>query len=177
MKQSKTNPRVANHTCGCRASEPTRRDFLAGTSCALIAALSASGLNPEAALALPIELTHAVGPQGTQRSYPLPPGDAVNIDREEEVIIVRQGKHVFAFALSCPHENTALRWRTEDLRFQCPRHESKYQADGTFISGRATRNMDRFAIRLDGQKVIVDLAKLYRSDQQKAEWDAAFVTL
>ena len=47
----------------------------------------------------------------------------------------------------------------------------------TFISGRATRNMDRFAIRRDGDKLIVDVNRLYRSDQQKAEWDAAVVTL
>jgi hypothetical protein len=66
---------------------------------------------------------------------------------------------VFAFNLSCPHENTALHWRQNDLRFQCPRHESKYQPDGTFTSGRATRNMERFAIRKDGQNVVIDLAK------------------
>ena len=106
-------------------------------------------------------------PNGIQRSYPLPQADGVSIDREEEGIVARQGNHIYAFALSCPHENTALRWHPADVRFQCPRHESKYTPDGTSISGRATRNMDRFAIRLDGQKIIVDLAKLYRSDQHR----------
>jgi hypothetical protein len=57
------------------------------------------------------------------------------------------------------------------------RHGSKYQPDGTFISGRATRNMDRFAIRHEGDKLIVDVNRLYRSDQQKADWDSAVVTL
>jgi hypothetical protein len=37
--------------------------------------------------------------------------------------------------------------------------------------------MDRFAIRHEGDKLIVDVNRLYRSDQQKAEWDAAVVTL
>jgi Rieske Fe-S protein len=86
-------------------------------------------------------------------------------------------KHIYAFALACPHENTALRWRPQDQRFQCPRHESKYQPDGTFLSGRATRNMDRFALRLDGQKIVVNLAKLYQSDRQKTEWEAAVIFL
>ena len=163
--------------CGCFDSETTRRVFLSRASCALAAALAASGVNVDAARALPVVLTGAVSRQGTERSYAIPSGDVVNIDEDNDVILVRQANHIYAFSLSCPHENTALRWRQADLRFQCPRHESKHQPDGTFIAGRATRNMDRFAIRRDGQKVVVDLAKLYRSDQQKTEWDAAVVTL
>ena len=123
-----------------------------------------------------VEITGVeIGP--SQKSFPLPPADGVNIDKATGVILVRYQGKVMAFNLACPHENTALRWRQEDGRFQCPRHGSKYQPDGTFISGRATRNMDRFAIRRDGDKLIVDVNRLYRSDQQKAEWDAAVVTL
>ena len=33
--------------------------------------------------------------------------------------------------------------------------------------------MDRFAVRKDGGNVIVDTNRLYRSDQQKAEWASA----
>jgi nitrite reductase/ring-hydroxylating ferredoxin subunit len=130
-----------------------------------------------ASAAFPVALTDAIAQQGTERSYTLPAEDGVNIDQDNEVILVRNAGHVYAFALSCPHENTALRWRKQDQRFQCPRHDSKYQPDGTFMSGRATRHMDRFAIRRDGQKVIVNLARLWRSDQQKSEWDAAAITL
>ena len=65
--------------------------------------------------------------------------------------------------------------RQNDSRFQCPRHESKYQPDGTFVEGRATRNMDRFAVRKQGAEVIVDVRQLFRSDQQQAQWAAAVV--
>jgi nitrite reductase/ring-hydroxylating ferredoxin subunit len=162
-------------SCSCFKGTATRRDFLAGTSCGLIAALVAAGVT--AAHALPITMGGPVFKQGTEVSYPIPAGDAANIDQDNDVILVRQANHVYAFSLSCPHENTALRWRQADMRFQCPRHESRYQPDGTFVSGRATRNMDRFSIRRDSQKVIVDLAKLWRSDQQKAQWDAAVVNI
>ena len=47
--------------------------------------------------------------------------------------------------------------------------------DGSFIEGRATRGMDRFAVRRDGDKVIVDLDKLYQQDKDRAEWNAAFI--
>jgi len=45
------------------------------------------------------------------------------------------------------------------------------------MSGRATRSMDRFAVRRDGEQVIVDLDQLFRSDRQKAEWESAAITL
>ena len=163
--------------CGCRDRAPARRDLLAGASCAVVAALVASGVNLDAAHAFPAAKTNAAAEQGADRSYALPAGDGVSIDKDNEVILVRNANRVYAFPLACPHENTALRWRQQDQRFQCPRHESKYQPDGTFLSGRATRNMDRFAIRRDGQNVVVDRTKLFRSDQQKAEWTAAVLTL
>jgi Rieske Fe-S protein len=92
-----------------------------------------------------------------------------------QVILVRFQQKVYAFNLACPHENTALRWRQGDGRFQCPRHESQYQPDGTFITGRATRNMDRFAVKVAGGSLVVDLNRLFRSDQQAQDWAAAAV--
>jgi hypothetical protein len=35
--------------------------------------------------------------------------------------------------------------------------------------------MDRFAVRRDGDKVIVDLDKLYQQDKDSAEWKSAFI--
>jgi Rieske Fe-S protein len=175
--QSSAGPADRPATCDCFDSGTSRRDFLARASCALVAAIAASGVAVEAAHAFPVVFMDAESQQGTERSYAMPAEDVVNIDEDNDVILIRHANHVYAFALSCPHESTSLRWRPEDKRFQCPRHESKYTPEGAFISGRATRNMDRFAIRLSGQKVIVDLTKLYRSDQQKAEWDAAVIAL
>jgi Rieske Fe-S protein len=113
----------------------------------------------------------------SERSYPVPATDGATIDRDQQVILVRFQQRAYAFNLACPHENTALRWRAAESRFQCPRHESKYQPDGTFVSGRATRNMDRFAIRRSGGTFLVDLNQWFRSDQQPKEWAAAVATL
>ena len=55
--------------------------------------------------------------------------------------------------------------------------ESKYRPTGDFYEGRATRNMDRFAIRRDGDSIVIDLARLFHSDTHRAEWDAAVVRL
>jgi len=164
---------VAHESCGgeCDAS---RRSFLqqAITGAAIVtAAVFADGTS------LPIGAIEALAAQADERKYPIPAGDGVNIDRDNQVILVRYQGAMYAFNLSCPHENAALRWREGDGRFQCPRHQSKYKPDGVFISGRATRNMDRLGIRRDGEAVTVDLSRMFRSDTDAAGWAASVVKL
>ncbi len=109
--------------------------------------------------------------------YPIPAADGVSIDKTNEVILCRSAGEVFAFSLSCPHQNTALRALPGTAGFQCPRHKSRYQPNGTFISGRATRNMDRLPIVRDGDVLVVDPDVAYESDSEAAKWAAAHVKL
>ena len=117
-----------------------------------------------------------IGPTGTIR-YPIPAADGVSIDTKHEVIVCRSKGDVFAFALACPHQNTALRSLKGDKGFQCPRHKSRYQPDGTFINGKATRNMDRLPITRDGNDVVVDPDVAIQSDTDPAKWTAAMVRI
>lgn len=153
-----------------------RRRFLARLSAAA-ALIVGTGLSAEALAGRPVaEIAGAIIGTADKR-YPIPAADGVSIDGAAQVILVRSNQHVYAFALACPHQNTALRWRPTDQRFQCPKHESKYRPDGTFVSGRATRHMDRLPIRRDGDGVIVAVDVAYRSDAQAAQWAAAAVAL
>jgi Rieske Fe-S protein len=125
---------------------------------------------------LPIRFGRATLIRGSDLTYPIPAADGATIDHDNQVILVRfQGK-AYAFNLSCPHQNTALRWHPEDGQFQCPKHHSRYTPDGVFISGRATRSMDRFAVKRDGANILVDLDRLFRQDQDAADWNTAFIT-
>ena len=90
---------------------------------------------------------------------------------------MRYQGQAFAFNLACPHENTALKWLPKDGRFQCPKHESRYQPTGIFTSGRATRNMDRLGVRLEDNMLVVDVSKFFQSDKDQAGWAAASVSL
>jgi Rieske Fe-S protein len=110
------------------------------------------------------------------KAYDIPSADGALIDKKESVIIARFESKVFAFSLACPHQNTALKWEAKAGRFQCPKHKSRYKPDGVFIDGRATRGLDRFAVRRDGEKLMVNLDALYEEDKN-AEWKAAFVQL
>jgi Rieske Fe-S protein len=153
----------------------TRRGFVQTAGCFALA-LATLGLSAPDAAALPVAFTS--GEQaGSDKRYPIPPGDSVNIDRDESTIVVRYQGKGYVFALTCPHQNAAVKWLAADRRFQCTKHDSKYEPDGVYMSGRATRNLDRFAVRRDGEAIVANLDKLYRSDENTAEWTAAFITV
>jgi Rieske Fe-S protein len=126
----------------------------------------------------PFSTLSALGPSATGTlKYPIPAADSVSIDATNEVILCRSKNEMFAFALSCPHQNTALRALPGGKGFQCPRHKSKYQPDGTFINGKATRNMDRLPITREGTDVIVDPNVAFESDTEPMKWATAVVKL
>lgn len=165
----------AGECAGCTLHEG-RREFLREAGITVAGILAVLGV-PTSARALPLRLAGALAFSGTEATYALPPADGVTIDKAHELILVRWQGAVYAFRLSCPHQKTALKWKESDARFQCPKHKSKYQPDGTFISGRATRGMDRYAVRRQGGELVVDLAKSFREDKDKAGWKAAVVRI
>lgn len=151
------------------STDCTRRGFLQAAGC-LAGLLIALGLPPSATLAW------AEGRDaGDERQYPMPTTDGVTIDRSAQVMLVRIQGHIIALALACPHQNAAVRWLPDDNRFQCTRHDSKYRPDGTYMSGRATRNLDRYPVRKEGTMIYVDVTRVYRSDQDPGGWSADFV--
>jgi nitrite reductase/ring-hydroxylating ferredoxin subunit len=157
-----------------------RRDFIRAAGLAL-ASLTMLGLGSQDAAALPLGDTRAFGARpGDRREekrYPIPTADGVSIDRDNSVIIARSAGKVYAFSLGCPHQNTSLRWLADDHQFQCPKHRSRYQADGVYIEGRATRDMDRLALHRDGAEMVVDVDTLYQQDLNTAQWNAAFIAV
>jgi nitrite reductase/ring-hydroxylating ferredoxin subunit len=154
-----------------------RRRFLQGIGLASLIALAGLGVPSRVAIAMTPMPTRARRLLGGNPSYPVPPADGVQIDREQEVILVRWQSAVYAFNLSCPHQHTALRWNQGDSQFQCPKHHSKYRPDGTFVSGRATRGMDRFSVTRSGDEIVVDLDAMHKEDKDPAGWAAAVVRL
>ena len=140
----------------------SRRTFLQTAIATLSGTFAALGISPSFANALsaPIAAARRHGQEkASVQRYLIPAKDGVQIDRAKHVILVRSLGSVYAFKLECPHQNTPLRWVAADERFQCPRHRSQYAADGYFISGRATRGMDRYAVKRDGNVIAVTLMK------------------
>jgi nitrite reductase/ring-hydroxylating ferredoxin subunit len=161
----------------CPLSEVVeRRDFLRDALSRTLVAVGGLTVFADRLAALTVEFSAGTGDRA-DKAYPLPAADGVVIDKDESVIIARFGDRAYAFSLACPHQNTAIRWDAPNTRFQCPKHKSRYRPDGTFIEGRATRGLDRFAVKLEGGQLLVNLDALYREDKNAAEWAAAFVSL
>jgi nitrite reductase/ring-hydroxylating ferredoxin subunit len=141
-----------------------RRDFLQSAACLGFLA------------ALPVTFVESIAAD-QERRFPIPASDSVNIDRSAQMILVRYQGHVFVFALSCPHQNYALKWVEGDHRFHCTKHDSVYEEDGRHISGRATRNMDRYAVRRDGDAVVVDIHNWFESNKDPNGWNGAAIAV
>jgi Rieske Fe-S protein len=156
----------------CDATD--RREVLRRGTCGLLT-LAALGLGSEAR-ALPVSMVVSDG-GGAERRFPMPAADGVSIDRRTQVIVVRLANKVYAMALACPHEQAAVKWVAKDHRFQCSKHDSRYTPEGTYTSGHATRNLDRFPVRRDGTSLIVTTDRVFRSDQDHRGWEAAHVEL
>lgn len=163
----------ARACAGCSLSESLkRREFLRDSVAgALLAIFPLSTLE-----SLPVNWIAGAGPRA-EKVYPFPATDGVAIDRDESVIIARFDGRVWAFSLACPHQNTAIRWDAGARRFQCPKHKSRYRPDGTFIEGRATRGLDRFALRRDRDQLLVNLDALYREDKEPGQWSSALIMI
>jgi nitrite reductase/ring-hydroxylating ferredoxin subunit len=158
-------------SCGGGPGVPSRRAFLQLAACVTISA-AALGLSATDAEALAVGFVEGT-PAGSERRYPVPAADGVTIDKTGQVIVVRYQGHLYAFNLACPHQNQMLRWLPKEGRFQCPKHESKYQPTGVFMTGRATRNMDRLGVRVEGAELLVNVDRMFKSDQDPSGWAAA----
>lgn len=158
--------------CAACSASHSRRHFLRDAT-ALAVAATGLGLNAKQLAALSVKHVRAPVQNGPELKYPLPADDGATIDKPNEVIVVRWQSTVYAFALSCPHQRTMLKWRANNNQFQCPKHKSKYQPDGTFISGRATRGMDRYPVRIAGSTVIVDRTAKILQDENEQAWNRA----
>jgi nitrite reductase/ring-hydroxylating ferredoxin subunit len=156
---------------------PTRRQFVQQAGgCFTVAIAAALGVSSAALRAMP--MGRARGEQaGSERKYPMPAAEGATIDNGAQIILVRYQNHVCAMALACPHENAAVRWLDRDHRFQCSRHDSRYDPEGVHTAGRATRNMDRFPVRKDGAMLVVTTDRVFRSDVDAAGWAAAVVAV
>lgn len=155
-----------------------RRDFLRDAAVAAVGMLVALGASPARAAAMPLEFVSAIGGGAEDKTYAIPAKDGTQIDKSNETMITRWQGKVYVFAMTCPHQNTALKWYDKDNQFECPKHHSRFTPDGVYVkdSGRATRGLDRFAVRKDGANIVANLDKLLQEDENEADWKNAFIT-
>ena len=166
-----------NEQCGECPLATNRRVFLRNAAFSVIATLVATGISPGAALADLVAEVSPVRKAAALRSYSLPPADAVLVDDENDVIITRYQRKIYAFSRRCPHKGARLVWHESEDRIFCPKHKARFTKAGDHASGRSSRNLDRFSVRLRGREIIVDMETLYREDESPQEWRAAEIAV
>ncbi len=117
----------------------SRRSFLARACGGSLAAACGTLRLPAVLAALPVtEITGRT--EGLERAYPIPAADGVSIDRTEAVIIVRYRNEAFALALTCPHENAAVKWLRLRVASSAPGtiHGTRRRAPTSLDDRRAT---------------------------------------
>jgi cytochrome b6-f complex iron-sulfur subunit len=70
------------------------------------------------------------------------------------------GSYWLALYQRCVHLGCTVPFRDNCASFKCPCHGSHYNVDGEYLDGPAPRSLDRFALSLSGQDVVVDTGSL-----------------
>jgi 3-phenylpropionate/trans-cinnamate dioxygenase ferredoxin subunit len=75
-----------------------------------------------------------------------------------DLIVVRDGDRIHAFERACPHEQADLsQGHVTDGRLFCPRHQASFAlCDGAITPGWPSRDLRRYAVRIDDQQIWID---------------------
>ena len=137
MPNDEPTPGVGDCT-GCELP-PSRRRFLRDSFLSAAGALVAVGVSRTSAFAMPLDFIEGKRRAGHTVSYAITSADGAQIDKKNDVILVRWQGAVYAFDLSCPHQNTALHWSDGDHQFECPKHHSRFSRTATTSPTAAAR--------------------------------------
>ncbi len=72
-----------------------------------------------------------------------------SIERKEQAVYVLPGEERVVVSAVCPHEECDVAWESASREFLCPCHDSRFNAAGARLTGPASRDLTRFASRID----------------------------
>jgi menaquinol-cytochrome c reductase iron-sulfur subunit len=76
-------------------------------------------------------------------------------------LVKMSDQDVIAYAPQCTHLGCAYHWEESSKNFVCPCHTSAFSIDGKVLAGPAPRPLDRFAVKLEGGKVLIGKIQKY----------------
>jgi cytochrome b6-f complex iron-sulfur subunit len=94
---------------------------------------------------------------GTVGDYP---AGTVKYFQDGRFYVASQDGALVALYQKCPHLGCRVPFCESSGRFECPCHGSIYNIRGEYIQGPAPRGMDRFPLKIDGDRVLVDTASV-----------------
>ncbi len=82
-------------------------------------------------------------------------GWKVTSEKTSAWLVKTAENNVVAFAPQCTHLGCAYHWDDANHNFLCPCHTSTFALDGKVLSGPAPRALDRYDVKLDGNKILI----------------------
>jgi menaquinol-cytochrome c reductase iron-sulfur subunit len=81
--------------------------------------------------------------------------DGWQVRKEESSawVIIDESQRVTAFSPLCTHLGCAYRWQADKKSFACPCHGSAFNVQGDVIAGPASRPLDRYLTKLEGDRL------------------------
>ena len=70
-------------------------------------------------------------------------------------VLKKPDSQVVAYAPQCTHLGCAYHWEEQKQQFLCPCHSSTFSPEGAVLSGPAPRPLDRYQVRVDGNKLLL----------------------
>jgi cytochrome b6-f complex iron-sulfur subunit len=71
------------------------------------------------------------------------------------ILIHEEEGDLQAFSLTCTHLGCIVVWNPEKKEFHCPCHDGLFDINGKVLSGPPLSPLDRWKVKVDGEKVIV----------------------
>ncbi len=162
---------MTTNTCGLL----DRRLFLRRAAVAVGSALMLDGLAADDAFANSVRAVAPVATGARTRTYTIPVTDGVSVDAVDGVALARWKGTLYAFSLECPHKGADLQWHQGEQQLFCPKHKARFSPDGAHVSGRMTRDLDRFGLVRQGPNVVLALDQ--RLTSSSAGWESAALIL
>jgi len=82
--------------------------------------------------------------------------------------LLRKGDAVQAWSVTCPHLGCAVDRRASGPGFNCPCHDSSFDADGRRLDGPSPRDLDTLSTKIEDGFVHVDFQRFRLGAPEKA---------
>jgi len=70
------------------------------------------------------------------------------------VYLRRDGDHISALNVVCPHAGCSVNLAPDGSHFACPCHRSRFELDGTRVAGPAPRNLDALDVEIRNENEV-----------------------
>jgi Rieske Fe-S protein len=96
--------------------------------------------------------------------------DAYTLEKDVELgaaWLLRKGSEIVAWSIVCPHLGCAVDRSAAGPGFNCPCHDSSFDADGKRLTGPSPRGLDTLAAKVEDGAVHVEFQRFRQGTPEK----------